>query len=336
LNIGNWIKGTDGYIELSKSIKLGDDTRSAATAGAGTLRWSSGQLQNSNGTSWVNVNVVPPGTTEYSHTGSDQTFSVPSGVSSITVKMWAAAGGGASGEGLTEPGGPGGYAEAVISVTANTTLIVQVGSGGRADTSWGSKTYPNGGRGSIRSGYMAGNGGGRSGLFAGSVSAANALLIAGAGGGGSGNGGGNTGNGCHGGNGGGTNGLRGHSGYISETENGATQTAGGGGHVYGGQLSGADAGDGTPYGSGVNQAGGGGDGWYGGGVVYNKHQGGGGGSAYCGAGTTSCVLIGTSIYPEARRSTTYPPNTGDSDYVSGVGRGNNSSTGGNGLVIISW
>jgi len=44
-----------GYVSLTKSIKLGDDTRTAATAGAGTLRWSSGKLQNSDGTLWKDV-----------------------------------------------------------------------------------------------------------------------------------------------------------------------------------------------------------------------------------------------------------------------------------------
>jgi len=281
--------------------------------------------------------TVTPGTSTFTHTGSDELFTVPSGVSSITVKMWGAAGGGGQGEGLQEPGGPGGYATAVISVNSGATIIVQVGSGGRADTVFGSKTYPNGGRGSIRTGYMSGNGGGRSALFIGAAQAGDALLIAGGGGGGSGNGGGNTGNGCHGGNGGGLSGLRGHSGYITETEGqGGTQTAGGNGHVYGGQLSGADAGDGTPFGSGVNQAGGGGDGWYGGGVVYDKHQGGGGGSGYCGTGTTSCTLLGTSQYPEARLSYTYPPGTSDINYVTGVGQGSAAIAGGNGLVVISW
>jgi len=70
LNIGNTIYGdtSTGNVEINGSIKISDDTRAANTAGAGTLRWNSGILQNSDGTEWVDVNnyvPAPDGSTAY-------------------------------------------------------------------------------------------------------------------------------------------------------------------------------------------------------------------------------------------------------------------------------
>jgi len=45
-----------GRLEVPQSIKLGDDTRTAATAGAGTLRFNTGKLQASDGGTWEDVN----------------------------------------------------------------------------------------------------------------------------------------------------------------------------------------------------------------------------------------------------------------------------------------
>jgi hypothetical protein len=50
----------DGYVSVTKSIKLGDDTRTADVAGAGTLRWNGGVLQNSDGTDWFDVGGSAP------------------------------------------------------------------------------------------------------------------------------------------------------------------------------------------------------------------------------------------------------------------------------------
>jgi hypothetical protein len=50
-----------GNLAVDGGIKLGDDTRTAATSGAGALRWNSGKLQNSNGSDWKDVSYDPLG-----------------------------------------------------------------------------------------------------------------------------------------------------------------------------------------------------------------------------------------------------------------------------------
>jgi hypothetical protein len=45
-----------GDVYVKGSIKIGDDTRTAATAGAGTLRFNTGKLQASDGGTWEDVN----------------------------------------------------------------------------------------------------------------------------------------------------------------------------------------------------------------------------------------------------------------------------------------
>lgn len=58
-----------------------------------------------------------------------QTWTVPAGVTSITVEAWGAGGGGGSHTG----GGGGGYISANFSVKANNAVSVAVGAGGRAE-----------------------------------------------------------------------------------------------------------------------------------------------------------------------------------------------------------
>ena len=59
-----------------------------------------------------------------------QSFTVPSGVTSVTVTAWG--GGGAGGNQLGATGGGGGYLKATLSVTPNETLSVWVAQGGVA------------------------------------------------------------------------------------------------------------------------------------------------------------------------------------------------------------
>ncbi|MEK7134342.1 MAG: pilus assembly PilX N-terminal domain-containing protein [Patescibacteria group bacterium] len=259
----------------------------------------------------------------FSYTGGSQTFTVPAGVTSVTVKTWGAGGGGATNWGGTGgPGGAGGYVQATVTVSPGENLIVVAGKGGqKGDTP-------------VDNGYMGGDGGGYSGVFRGSVIQSNALAIGGAGGGGSSNGG-------QGGPGGGTSGLAGTS---ASSGGGGTQSAGGsGGNQAGGALCGGTGGsNGSACGSagysgggqrGVGSSnpagGGGGAGYYGGGGGVYGGGDGGGGSSY--ATTTA-----TSVTNTAGSGTT-PPNTSDSDYASGIGVGGaNSTNGGNGRVVISW
>ncbi|MFF3005306.1 hypothetical protein ACFVTF_21115, partial [Kitasatospora sp. NPDC057940] len=95
----------------------------------------------------------------FAYTGSDQDFTVPTGVSSIRAKAWGA---GAAADGDTaaagrdhanRPGAAGAYATALLEVTAGQRLTVVPGQGGRSrpDGS-GSPEARNGGASVIRSG----------------------------------------------------------------------------------------------------------------------------------------------------------------------------------------
>ena len=80
--------------------------------------------------------------------------------------------------------------------------------------------------------------------------------------------------------------------------------------------------------------GGGGAGYYGGGGGNQGYSGGGGGgSNYVGGLTASTSSQGSHGSGTAMK---FPPNTSDSDYVSGVGTADNNVAGGNGLVILTW
>jgi hypothetical protein len=101
------------------------------------------------------VNGALTGSTIFSYTGTDQTYTVPVGTSSVTVTMWGAGGGSAS---TTHLGGPGAFVSGTLSVTAGETLRIVVGQGGPTT---GGTTY--GGGGSRSTGAnAAGSGGGRS------------------------------------------------------------------------------------------------------------------------------------------------------------------------------
>lgn len=139
----------------------------------------------------------------FSYTGSDQTFTVPSGVEIIKVTMWGAGGtGGVYGDGDSlrfSSGGAGGVIENnVISVTPGENLTIQVGegvlrtgtnqyftpSGTRYGGGGGGTTYDGAG-----SGYNEGCGGGAGGGSSAIKRGSTFLLTAGGGGGGGGWGG---------------------------------------------------------------------------------------------------------------------------------------------------
>jgi len=80
-------------------------------------------------------------TQTFYYTGSNQTFTVPTGVTSITVAVWGA--GGSGGGTRSNPnaggGGEGGsFVRGTISVTPNTNYTIYVGGGGTGDTRDGS------------------------------------------------------------------------------------------------------------------------------------------------------------------------------------------------------
>jgi hypothetical protein len=269
--------------------------------------------------SWCGVGAVSPAI--FANITSGSNFSVPAGVSSITVKAWGA-GGGLTGAAINTPGkgsGGGGFATATVAVTPGEVLTVRVGQGGSIDAT----TSTNGGG---ASGYpnTGGGGGGYSGIFRGSTP----LIIAGAGGGAAAGGGlGGVGGGTTGGNGDPDGAAVGCSGT------GGTQSAGGTGGATGSSLTGANGQ------AGVNGGGGGGGGYWGGGggcLYGNGGGGGGGGSSYVGcAGCTSTTTTSGSNIQAA--------NQGDANYAAGVGMGRTGGygqavnlRGGDGRVVILW
>jgi plastocyanin len=97
---------------------------------------------------------------------SSNTFTVPVGVTSITVECWGAGGGGGSRSinGAGGGGGGGAYASSVIAVVAGTPYTVTVGTGGSANSngsnsSFGALVIAAGGGGGTNNSTSAGSGG---------------------------------------------------------------------------------------------------------------------------------------------------------------------------------
>lgn len=278
--------------------------------------------------------ALPSGLNTYNFTGSDQTFIVPSGNTSLTVKMWGAGGGGSGGS-----GGAGGYVGATLGVTAGQVLkIVIPKGGGKVDSvsNLGS-SYAGSGR-NVMYNNSTNFGAGYCGIFLNSVSFANAVLVAG--------GGGSGGNVNAGGNGGSTTGdsVPSWNSCIGAVTGGGggTQSAGGSGQTAGGQLQGGDAGNTSNYPTAA-----GGSGYYGGGSGYGSNgncggNAGGGGSSYVGgiSGITVSNITNTKSSYSVSATSVNPPNTSDSSYITGVGVGRNQSlnngVGGDGLIVISY
>ncbi len=227
--------------------------------------------------------VLDPGTVQFDYTGSPQTFTVPEGVTSVSIEAW-----GASGWSGNFPGGQGGSATGDLAVNPGDELYVYVGGQGtvaNGNYNPAGGGWNGGGNGqSNGSSNAVGGGGGASDvrliLDADPVNLASLqsrVIVAGGGGGATNN------SNAYGGNGGGLTGQNGGgSGYTPGT--GGSQNAGGN---LGGALGQGGSGDGsmTPW------NGGGGGGYYGGGTS-PAHAGGGGGSSYIGGVTNGSVAQG--------------------------------------------
>ena len=221
------------------------------------------------------ITVSPPVSTTYSYTGSDQTFTIPTGLTLITLDIKGA--GGHGGVGNSGSGGTGGRTQGNLTVSGGQAYkIVVGGSSGNIYGFAGNSTNSNGG-----------DGGGLSGIFLTSVSFANAKGIAGGGGG-------SAWGGTSGGNGGGSSGAAGGGG--SSGGGGGSQSAGGSGgggqsSYNGGQLQGGNSNGGN--------AGGGGGGYYGGGggVQAGQDGAGGGGSGYIGGLSSASTSAGSGNSP---------------------------------------
>ena len=253
---------------------------------------------------------VTHGTVNFSYTGADQTWTVPTGVYSIAVTVRGGSGGNAS----SATGGAGATVATTISVIPGDTLRLVAGAKGNDGVLGGTTniTCPYGaggigGRGAGSSAYSAGAGGGYSGIFKNnSISVSNALVVAGGGGGATlftttlSNGGaaGTSGNATDGVNGGGS---YGHVGGYGAT----TSSNGAAGVPFDGQLVSPTAGTQLAGGAGgqTDAAGWGGGG--GGGAGYYSGGGGvAGGAAIGGGGGGTSYILSCS-------STSYSTNTGN-------------------------
>lgn len=240
-----------------------------------------------------NVSLASSSTTTFNYSGNMQTFTVPDGVTSLTIEAKGAQGG--NGHNIAyQPGGLGGYIKGAFSVTPGSILNIYVGgTGGRSNVSPVAGGFNGGGN-----GYNYGNtswtvagGGGASDVRLGGTALSNRIIVAG--GGGAGGGSGSWPNGA-GGKGGGNTGQAGYwSGSGGAGMNtpdtvrhgfGGSQSAGGaGGNGGGGTLNGfaGTLGLGGNASTGNNTlAGGGGGGFYGGGGGGYHGGAGGGGSNY--------------------------------------------------------
>jgi hypothetical protein len=302
-----------------------------------------------------------------------KTFTVPVGVTALSIHAWGGGGGGGGKEGtgaqaaaaLAAPGGAGAYAGLTnFLVTPGEALTLRIGGGGSGGAGDGAGVYPNinpmaGGAISGGDGMgWSGGGGGRSELLRG----ATRLLVAAGGGGGGGAGQlcfGTTSidpslvlagylNGAAGGAGG-LVGVNGGTQFGAVGGRGATAAAGGAVGFYdpsepaytlsfnGTSLTGGDG----PGAVGVCTGGtaGGGAGYFGGGAGgthgydYEGGTAGGGGSSFVVAGGT--VISGSGATAA---------NQADAYYASSIGRGGPASTaantagvnGGNGRIALVW
>jgi hypothetical protein len=251
---------------------------------------------------------IPAGSQTFNYTGAAQTFTVPAGVTSITINAYGAQGVGLNG---FVPGN-GGRAQGVMAVTPGQVLNIFVG---------GTNAYNGGGI-----GQGGANGGGASDVRSGGIALADRVIVAGGGGGaggdnwnclvGTGHGGGGvavganfvggaggagytggTGCGTDGGNAGGIGGTGFHGGG-----------GGGGGFISGGTgavanglpaVNGTLGQGGASYNApGCQNTGGGGGGYYGGGGAAGTNCGagrGGGGSSWTGTLTSPLFQSGVQV-----------------------------------------
>ena len=275
--------------------------------------------------------------TTLAYTGAIQSYTVPTGITSLTVYLWGAGGGGSQ-AGQNAAGGAGSFITGTMTVTAGTTYYVVVGGGGTFTRATGTFLTNPGGYGGGGQGYYAAGGGGYSGIFTSNTPSQGAAIVIAGGGGGAGLDS--------------TNDYGGSAIYIQDSAqaggtNGANSLLGGGGATasaggIAGTFSGASGAQAGVAGSaltggngGQNYGGGGGGGyWGGGGGAYQAGaSGGGGGNSFINLSYMSAVT-GENSVAIASTATTAPAAT-NQFYVSGVAASAGGASGGNGLVVIS-
>jgi hypothetical protein len=231
--------------------------------------------------------VASSGETTFSYTGSAQTFTVPSGVTSIDFDVIGASGGNKS----TANGGAGGRTQGTIAVTAGHTLYIYVGKQGITSLDESPDSFSGGGGVySYNSAGAAGTGGGASDIRLNGTNLSDRIVVAGGGGGA----GGTTSSSSYaGGDGGGLTGADGTPWptFLNSGGKGGTSSSGGAAgtaccscptYTTDGSL--GIGGNGSGDGAG---GGGGGGGYYGGGGAC--FGAGGGGSSYTHVSATDVV-----------------------------------------------
>ncbi len=249
-------------------------------------------------------------TITFNSTGDFYSWSVPSGVSSITFDVRGGAGGSSS---SGSAGGTGGKVVGTLNVAGISTLHIYVGGAGTTPTSASDTSASGGFNGGGTGGYdtssqiqNGGGGGGASDIRTAISDLNSRLVVAGGGGGG--------GNAQTGGRGGGTTGQNGASSSgVAVAGGGGTPTAGGTALTTRGATTGSFAVGGQGGVASAWGGGGGGGGYYGGG--------GGSSGADHGSGWTAGGGGGSS-YTDAVRATSVTHTQG--------------GTSGNGLVIITY
>jgi gliding motility-associated-like protein len=259
ISIGNYINWYDAPTGGTLLTTLPSGTNYSVSPGANTTYYAEA----------VSINIGTPTTQTFSYTGGAQTWTVPAGVTSISVDMSGAKGGNQSAYGGA--GGSGGRLQSTYPVTPGQVLNLFVG-GASTSTIGG---YNGGGSGPTASTTYGGGGGGASDIRIGGTALANRILVAGGGGGAGTDCFSNTNPGGAGG------GLVGAHGWDCNTQGttyvgkGGTQSAGG----ATGTLSPGTAGSlGTGGNGSATYGGGGGGGYFGGGG--GAYGGGGGGSSF--------------------------------------------------------
>ncbi len=296
----------------------------------------------------------------FAYTGDEQSWTVPPGVTSVSVKLW---GGGGAGKWSTSHsygsyiagGGGGGYSTGLVAVSPGEALTVVVAQGGQflGGGGWSTVGAGGDGGGACSGSCKGGGGGGATGVRR----AASTLIVAGGGGGGGNGGGGGGGGGLSGGKvetiyksacgagdglphyggAGGTQSAPGEGGWCSDCGFHQSQGAPG---------VGGDGGNGETAGH-VYPTGGGGGGYFGGGGggndstgggcnAHDTGGGGGGGSGYTGGATAVSMQTGDNGVSGADTAGG-AANDDDPAYAAGVGAGGKIGVnGGNGLAVISY
>lgn len=268
----------------------------------------------------TDVVVSCSGSQTFPYTGAVASYTVPAGVTEVTIEAWGAQGN-RNAQGVL--GGAGGYATGKLAVTGGDVLKIRVGGGDTQTTAGG---FNGGGAAGASACTTAqgGGGGGASDVRKAADGLADRVIVAGGGGGAGGNRIGGCGRGTGGGGGGGWFGGGGGAGFPGATPGpvptGGTQTAGG----SAGTSTLAATNNGTAGASGVGGAGGGE-------VMGNQSGSNGATAGAAGGGPTGA----SGTYAG---SFTGQSGAGGSGYIGGVTAGTNTqgTRSGAGQVIIRY